>query len=373
MKNLENSNNFNSSFFSDSSVFLKKIRIVVKVVAGAGILIFVGAGVVLASRVWDPFWNPFRPNPRKVIGKMIEKMVEVKTFHSNARARIKTSGDQPAQMLIKIDGDSDIADSQNPRTASNFKFRIEEEKEGYLFLEGKIKSVKDASYLKLDRVDLSPELKFYLEMLGINESKIIGQWFKINKTTEGAKGGSEQLELPKGEQEKAKKEVIELLKKRRIYTVKKMPDEEINGKKAYHYILSLNKKEVKKMIPELFDIVKKYSNKESKEELNKAGTAEIEKIKQSIDEFFEKINGLDIEVWIGREDYLLYKVKADKGIEMGALEKGSKGSLEVSFDLTLSKFNQPMKIEMPQKFLDMNDLLPPLIQSNYSQEQNNQE
>ena len=116
-----------------------------------------------------------------------------------------------------------------------------------------------------------------------------------------------------------------------------MPDEKINGKMAYHYILSLDREKIKEIMPELLGIAMESSKKSSNGML---GTADIEKITQSIDEFLKKINGLNIELWIGKKDFLLYEVKIDKEIEASALEKGTNGKLTINFDLVLSKIGR---------------------------------
>ena len=337
------------------------LGIVVKIVVGAVILTVVVAGVALGARIWDPLWNPFRPSPEKMIEKMADKMGEVKTFHSDMNIAIKTTGAQPAQMSIKLNGDSDIADSQNSKTAMNFDFQIADEKTGgNLSLAGEMKTIKDISYFKISKINLPSKLELYLMMFGIDKGKFIGQWLKIDKKTAESLGSgtaTNQPELPKEKQEKIKKELESLFKKKKIYNAKEMPDEKVNGKKAYHYILSLDREKIKEIIPELFGIMKESSEGSSKDALEKLGTADMEKLTQSIDQFLDKINGLDVDVWIGKKDYLLYRVKADKEIDASVLKEGANGKLAINFDLKLSKFSQPIKIEAPKKFLDLNDIL----------------
>jgi translation initiation factor 2 beta subunit (eIF-2beta)/eIF-5 len=194
-------------------------------------------------------------------------------------------------------------------------------------------------------------------MFGIDKGKFMGQWLKIDKkTSESLGSGTEQSELSKNKQEKIKKELEDLFKKKKIYSAKEMPDEKVEKRRAYHYVLSLDREKIKEIIPELFSIAKESSEGSSNNTLGKLGTADIEKLTQSIGQFLDKINGLDVDVWIGKRDYLLYRAKADKEIEASALKEGANGKLAINFDLKLSKFGEPIKIEAPKNFLDLSDI-----------------
>ncbi len=359
-KNLNKYNSISSSIDSNNNSSKKGLKMIAKIIIGGIILAFIGGGIALGFHIWDPLWNPFGVAPERVIGKMFDKMKEVKTFHSNVNIAMKTTGGNPSEILINLDSNSDISDYQNRKIETNFDIQVKEEKTGDLHLKGKIKEIKDISYFKLDEIDFPSELNFYLMMFGVDKEKFIGQWFKINKKTlENINNKSGQSKLSKNEQKEIKRKIEDLFKERKIYHAKKMSDEKIQGKIAYHYILSLDKKSIKEIIPELLDTIKNSpSNKKSNSNvLESLGTVDTERIKQSIDQFFDKINGLSIDIWIGKKDYLLYRAKMDKRIEINNSKGENNNAFTINFDLKMSNFNELVKIEAPEKFLDLNDLL----------------
>ncbi len=73
-------------------------------------------------------------------------------------------------------------------------------------------------------------------------------------------GLAKEPDLSKEQQEKIREEVKKLFKEKKVYNVKKkMPDEEIAGKKTYHYLLSLDREKIKEVTPELFSIMEESS------------------------------------------------------------------------------------------------------------------
>ena len=67
----------------------KKKSKILWIIIGGIILVVVG-GILgaLATRVWDPLWNPFRPEPTEVIEKMTLEMEKLKTLHSRTKLEI---------------------------------------------------------------------------------------------------------------------------------------------------------------------------------------------------------------------------------------------------------------------------------------------
>ena len=66
---------------------------------------------------------------------------------------------------------------------------------------------------------------------------------------------------------------------------------------------------------------------------------------------FELPNG---EIWIGKKDYLPYKLSLDLAIKETDL---SKTSGRLSFALSLKNFNQPVRIEAPQEFKTIEEIM----------------
>ena len=335
------------------------LGIVVKIVVGAVILTVVGAGVALGARIWDPLWNPFRPNPEQVIGRMAQRLKGFKTVHSNFNLSIETTGPQSTAASIHIEGDSNNANPQSPMISANLNSQfIGNEPGKNLSFKGEIREVKNASYFKLDDLNISSELEFFLALFGIKKDKFIGQWIKVNKEDlKKIENTDNKPKLSKDEQDKIAKKIEDLFKRKKIYKIKEMPDIMVGKREEYHYVLSLDREGLTEIIPKLINITAESSGKSSENILKEFGINGTNELTQFIGQFFDKIKGLDIEIWIGKKDYLLYRVKIKKEIEASALGENTKGNIVINLDLSLSKFGQAVKIEPPQKFLDWNDVI----------------
>lgn len=338
------------------------LRLIIKIVVGVVVILMVGIGVALGTRIWDPLWNPFRPEPEEVMEKMATKMKELKTIHSEVKIEFKMIDEklkQGMQISVSLNSDSDVTDPKNSKEAVNFSFEMTNLKAENLLLGGENRITGDTSYLKLDTIEISSEFVPLLMMFGIDLSKIQGQWIKLDKEVlESLTGRASGPEVSEEEQEKLREKLLRLFKEKKVYYVKEeLPDQKIEGKKAYHYVLALDREKIKEVIPELF----KITTESSKEEIpvGEFGTAFMAGgIAESIDRFLEKIGGIDIEVWIGKKDGLLYKAKLEKEIDASKIEKGAKGKMIIKVNVEFSNFNEPTTIEAPKDFIEAKDLIP---------------
>ncbi len=327
---------------------------IIKIVIGIVILGVVGAGACLGVRVWDPLWNPFRPSPEKVIGEMSTNMEEVKTLHSKVEINITSKGGvSESKFSINFEGDSDATDFENLKSAGLFD--ITAAVNGMQFssaMESKI--ISDITYLKLNTLVVPSDLEPLLLMFGINLNGIKGQWIKINKEAMENLTGETYVpqEMSKGEQEKMIKRLQELFAERKIYYIEKeMPDEKVNGKEAYHYLLALDKEEIKKITPELFEIIKESSG----QSLGwGSGTTFIAGI---FSELLDKLGDVTVEMWIGKKDKLLYKIEGEKEIDLSKFDEKDKGVVNIKITFNFSNFNQPVEIKAPETFKSLEEIL----------------
>lgn len=84
----------------------------------------VGVGTSLATRVWDPLWNPFRPNPEKVLAKTASQMKELKTYHNKTVFVADFKNKEGFKIEGDFSGDSDNADGNNPKLAGKFNLNF---------------------------------------------------------------------------------------------------------------------------------------------------------------------------------------------------------------------------------------------------------
>ena len=100
------------------------VSLVTKIIIGAFLVLILGTGAALATGIWDPIWNPFRPEAEKVITKMAEKMRDVKTSHLQMDFGISIKNETAADIVMKMEADSDKNDSNNLKSAGNISLNL---------------------------------------------------------------------------------------------------------------------------------------------------------------------------------------------------------------------------------------------------------
>ena len=321
-----------------------------KIAAAIIVLSFISTGSLLAARVWDPLWSPFRPEPEEVISQMAEKTKEIKTAHliSDISLRVKENGKDAGAFSVKIEGDSDNSDLANRKSGANLNLVFSGEgMEIFLALENI--TIGDTSYIKLTTLPALPILEPILAILGIDLNKVKNQWIKIDEeSVKEIAGNFPAQKIEESERQKeAEKRLNDLLANKKLYLVKKeFPDEEIKGEKAYHYSVALNKSELKDLIPEAIKILQGTGG----EELSGAGSL--------FSEFFDQLGNVTADIWIGKKDNFLRKLKGQ--IEIKLPEK-TDDIISIDFLLEFSNFNQPIKIEAPSGSKTIKEVLTPPV------------
>lgn len=337
----------------------------IKIVLGAIFIVAAGAGASLAARVWDPLWNPFRPAPEMVLAEMVKKMETVKTVHDKVDFTIGVESKKSAAYFKgTVTGDNDSADPNNIKSANNVNLVFGAEGMQISF-EGEGRQLGETSYFKLNTMPVLPMIQPYFQMMGIDLNQLKNQWIKIDK--DGLKdlyGGSltpemeRQMEEETAKQKEIQARIMNLVKGKNLYSVKQeFPDEEfpgidVGGKKVYHYEISLNKEEFKKIIPGIYGEIENYQG-------IPAGVASArgkEMMFKKINESLDNMGDLTAQVWIGKKDYYPYRVTFEKEIDMKQFNKTAEGTVNIKLEAELSNFDQPVKIEPPSTFKTIKEI-----------------
>ena len=326
-----------------------------KKIALTAIIILVGI-MGLGALSYNQGWIPFFVSDEEIISTMIEKMGENKSWHSDLNVEMEIKGiqgqeEEKVNVILNIEGDFDKNDPENQKSA--LKFGSESKMEGISFsLGGEIKILgKKNIYFRLTTIPALP----FLDMLGLNLNELKNQWIKIDE---------EYLKEYPDEDEEMMKKLEELFKGKEFLEIeKKLPDEKINGINNYHYLISLDKTELREIIPEVLKIsMESNLGSEYLSESEKEKT--LEEASNNINEFLDKIGDINFEVWIGKKDKLLYRLKTEKEIDISkfydeeSLGQGLEGSINIKLELNLSDFNQEMNIEAPKEFKSINEVFP---------------
>ena len=81
-----------------------------------------------------------------------------------------------------------------------------------------------------------------------------------------------------------------------------------------------------------------------------------------INTIIDAVGDINIETWIGKNDFLLYKMKFEKMINLNQIYPGvSDTQIKLSFNLTNSNFNDPIVVQEPQGAQKIEDAFSSLI------------
>lgn len=332
------------------SVSTKKLGFFLKIIGVLAVFGIISGGTLLATRVLDPIWSPFRTSPAKVIPAMLEKMQEIKTFHSEVKFNADMKGEDPGKLTVSSSGNSDINEPQNVKTDEVFEVSFSSKNIGDIgeifFAKFNLKTIGQEIYFNISELD-SPSLFFLFAMVGINPNDAVENWIKFpidNKSEEASK-----LEQVPSLTEQAKKIISE---SNFCVFKKQLSDQKIEGQKMYRYLIAFDNEKTAQLILDLELLQPEKFNAE-------AGTL---KTKEEIFKLLNNIGEISVELLIGKNDYLLYGLKMEKNIDLSKFNS-VQNLLDIYFEINNSKFNQPVNIEAPVSFKNFDEVFSPLITS----------
>jgi len=335
---------------------MKKVIIIVFVLV-------IAAGGVIASlytQIWNPSWNPFRPDPEVVLAEMAIKMKGLKTVRAEGDFKVENTSWEGGSLSIKIAGNAD--NSINDYLKSEGVLDVDMfDRETDISLSIDFITIDQTFYLKLTELaglsepNMSWEIDAFLGM-------IENQWIELDQENfeniSGMFGLEYQPQMPEEEQRELANKLLDLLAGKRFYVVKEeLEDTKIGGRDMYHYLITVDRDTIKELIPDFMEIVIDYYLTVDPEMFPEEKREEFEQeLNYQAEEFFDRIGEIDFEVWIGQKDKYLYRVKFEKGIDLSGLV-GSKGKFLINGEVNLSKFNQVMNVEPPEEFKTMEEIL----------------
>lgn len=347
------------------------------------LFVLLGMTVVLASRIWDPLWNPFRPSPEQVLAKSFEVQKGVKTFRYQTKGMLEFTGyatqtrpEENGSLEFQLDGDVDNSDKETPKSKVDFSFSVYAGPIGFPFSGNSI-TIGKVAYYKIEKfplsgflelifesadIGLTPEEQAEMEMVKGFFSQIIQQiqnkWIRVDPEEIEKELGISFKGVTEEEEEKLKSKIEELLVKYPpIKPEKELKDQVIEGRKYYHYLTRLDKENLKKFLSELLQFTKEEEIVSlpdllfPEEDLDKMD----EEISKVPDELLKSIKSSQIEIWIDKKTYYLHRIKGEVVVE------DEEGKLEIGLDSTFSNYNQPVKIVAPTESTSITELIEPLF------------
>ena len=321
---------------------LLMVLIIVVVLGGIGYSV---AGQYFNLPYSSILLNLFSPNPETVINEMVAKMKDVKSSHMNLK--IEASADNlPQKLSIAFDGDSDVTDVNNPK--ANFTLSANIMMSADPAINSAVVGISmiaadNASYLKINDLTGVPS------SADLDVSKIKGKWFKIDEDSIKALSQLQEVQISMVEASKVNtsdltKKIQDLVASENILSnVKKLNSETINGQDTYHYLVNISKEKLISLINKLID-------------------SQIQDASKIID----AIGDINIEMWIGKKDFLLYQTKIEKTIDTNKIIPGAIMKLTLKFDATSSNFNNPIVVQAPTGTQKIETVLLPLLGEQYN-------
>jgi hypothetical protein len=345
---------------SPSQITKLKSHILPKILIVLVILIVIGgAGYLVAAQYLNFLWNPFRPSPETVISRMTTNMKDVKYYHSalqvEADATDSSSKTAQGKILITADTDQNLIDAKNPQANSNFtiKLSVPELTSPIVSLGASTISTADGvSYLKINDVTLPNGVSYP----GLDISQINGRWFKIDQDSYKAisqveNGQSGTNNITQADTSDLTKKIQDLIATENVISVsKQLDDQVIDGQDTYHYAAIISKDKIKDLITKIMALESQEAAKLQPQGSKSDGSvALVQSMVQSlVGSMVDSVGDINMEIWIGKKDYLLYEVKMDKAIDLskilGAL--GVTTNVDLKIDLKIiEEYNKTKYIQ----------------------------
>ena len=334
------------------------------------IIVLSGAGfaTVLAMRIWDPMWNPFRPKPQAVFEQTISKMNGIKKYGYKLAGSISLNATDSnlksakAQGSINSSGAIDITDILNPKLTSvlDFVFSLSDpnsEENMGIASAGEIRILDKNFYFKIGKFEAtgtaSDDLKDYISSF----ETIKDQWTKIAKDQIGALagGGNSFSDAKQKEMENSIKAVFA---KYPLWQISgQLQDEKIGDVGVYHYIVALNQANLKSAFSEIM-------------KLSAGSDYSLAMVEGFANTFFEKVGEIKADVWIGKKDLLVYKIDFKKAVDLKQVIGAVAGDFSINLNLELSDHDKPVVVQIPFEAKSYEEVFGPIIKIADAKEKN---
>ena len=339
------------------------------------LIIICGAGYFVAGQYFNFSWNFFAPSPETVINKMLQNMGDGKTYHTVSQIELDITDNATktlqGKLILNTNSESDITDVKNPKSDGNFTVK--------LTLPGVSTPVASASvsmvyignafYLELNNITMPNSFSYP----GLNISQINGKWFEIDQDSVSAISQAKgiQLALPDISQMNNSgmiQKIQSLVATENIFSNEnKLNDETISGQDTYHYSVVVAKDKLKDLVTKIISLGVPATTQAQNTPTNNSGIA-VENITQNMAQVFasslaDGAGNLNIELWIGKKDYMLYQYKVDKDVDL-TNTLGMALTLGLNVDSTNSNFNKPITVQAPIGSQKIETIILPLLKSN---------
>jgi hypothetical protein len=328
-----------------------------KIYFGVGIgvvVIILGCTTALATKIWDPSWNPFQPNPMLILNSSISRLSELQYLHTDIDLNV-SAVDQGEKIGLEYKMSMDVDnDPDEPKSFTNLSVGILSHGIKMVF-SGDAIEIGDIAYMRLRGIPYVIQLQ--LDASGIDIKEYANRWYKLDPAELGISVDSSVVE-------ELEESLTSLNNKYKIVKfVKRLDSEIINNEATYHYLFRVDKDESMKYILDFFSLAKEQVGETAMEDPG------IDEIYEEIEGILSIIEPIEFEVWIGKSTHVLYKARYQKRFDPALLRAGGiivsqeneNDTIDVNLEVRLSDLNIVNTIEAPQESESLIDLISPFI------------
>jgi len=321
------------------------------------VIVLGGVGLYVGGQYINLPWNPFWPNPETVINKMLTNMKDVKSSHMVLQGEVDiTDADKTSigKLSLTLNGGGDMIDANNIKGDYAFSISILTPiyPDDALSANINIVNIDNKSYLKINNI-IIPDSVFGSDILSV-----MGQWMEIDETSlatllqaQGEQIPIQSIDILQNNNQEPIKKIQDLLLVENILSVnKQLGDEAISGQNTYHYLLTISKDKLK-------DLFAKITALQSSN-----GAESNPLITGMMGVFADTIGDIDLEMWIGKKDSMLYQVKFDKSIELSKVYPGL-SVIKIKATTINSDFNKPVTVVAPEGSQKIEEIILPLFKT----------
>lgn len=316
---------------------LKKILLISGLVLAG--LALVGGGVLA--------YNAYFYSPEKNIERMFNNLSNIKTMAYSGELKVSAnvpetlvSAKKLSNLSLTFDGASDTQNFDDIRGLFSFQIKTDAVSGLELSLGLEMRSLSKMLFLKLSNL---PNLGF------IDLGALSDKWIKLDESMISQNNAGSLSEKYKNIDSNLVKEKAIKLKNLfvsdKVITISEtLKKENINGQDTYHYKYIINK-----------EALKKFSAEAALLMTDKALTA------QEIASSSEQIDKIDLsegELWIGKKDFMPYKLSFNAKAKD---ETNPSAENQINLVLFFKNFNQPVKIEAPADAKTVTELMSSLM------------
>ncbi len=329
-------------------VIIKLLVVLIIVVVLCGVGLFVGGQYI--NLPWNPFW----PNSETVISKMVTNMKDVKSSHMVVQGEISAASNGTSQgiLALNLNGDNDISDANNLKQILNLAIEIKSPGNEKVSVSVNMIVIGGIYYVKVSNI-LGP---IDAAFSSFDISQIKDKWFKIDQDSiealSQAQGGQvAMVDISQVNNPELSKKIQDLLLSENLLSVtKQFGDETISGQNTYHYLVTISKDKLKDLLNKM--VVLQSSDSIESNPLV-AGVMGV---------VADTIGDIDLEMWVGKKDHMLYQIKLDKTIDLSKIYPGLP-NVGIKFNTTNSNFNKPVTVTAPIDAQKIEEVLLPLLKT----------